>query len=165
MNEIPSMWRTELWHPLSVHFPIAFLILATVVGVGSLIFRKKETGPYLRFSLSLLLWVGIITFWWAYLTGLEAYGVVIREVCDPTVVKSHLYWAYISAWVFSAATISDVAGYFVPTKMQRYLSFFAVLLLIGGSAILLNVSHLGASLVYQQGAGVYRTSDNCAEFD
>ena len=30
MDQLPDFWRTEVFHPLSVHFPIVLLLLATL---------------------------------------------------------------------------------------------------------------------------------------
>ncbi|WPP50740.1 DUF2231 domain-containing protein [Catalinimonas niigatensis] len=165
MNEIPSMWRTELWHPLSVHFPIAILSLAAVIGMAYLLFKKKDCAPYLRFTLSLLLWCGVVLFWIAFYTGQEAYSVVVRQICDPRVLKSHLFWAYIAGTSFSLAALLDVMVRLVSLKFKSWITFGAIVLMLGGTICITYVGHLGARLVYQQAAGVYQPSEDCIEFE
>jgi uncharacterized membrane protein len=165
MNEIPSMWRTELWHPLSVHFPIAILSLAAVVGITYLLFKKRDFAPYLRFTLSLLLCCGVALFWIAFYTGQEAYSVVVRQICDPRVLKNHLFWAYISGASFSLAAVLDIIVRSISLRINNWLIYASVVLMLGGTVCIAYVGHLGARLVYQQAAGVYQPSENCIEFE
>ena len=113
------MWRTELWHPLFVHFAIGILIISSAVGLAWLVFRKKTFASNLRFTLSLLLWTGIVFFWITFLTGQEAYNVVVRTICDPPVLKDHLWWAQFSAYLFSTATAADIASRIWKDKIGR----------------------------------------------
>lgn len=159
------MWRTELWHPLSVHFPIAILNLAVVVGVVYLLFKNSNFAPYARFSLSLLLWCGVVLFWIAYYTGELAYTVVVREICDPTVLKDHLYWAYVTGISFSVAAAMDMLPRFFLSRFKRWFLYTSVLFMVAGGICLGYVGHLGAKLVYQQGAAVYQPSEDCYEFE
>ena len=164
MKEPSSMWREELWHPLSVHFPIGLLLFAGLVGLLYILLQKKSFAPYLRFSFALLLWIGLILFWIAFWTGQVAYSVEVRRLCDPTVVKDHLYWAYVSGYIFSAAVALDFFSFW----LKRYRKIFihvVIVLAIAGGGVLAYVGHLGAKLVYQQAAGVYQPSENCAEFE
>mgnify|MGYP006198680359 CR=1 FL=1 len=74
-----------MFHPLSVHFPIALLIVATVFKLLAFFFKNlvwQEAGSY-------LLYVGIVTCWIAIYTGDLADGAVGRTLCDPTVLKDH----------------------------------------------------------------------------
>ncbi|MDQ8184299.1 hypothetical protein [Pelagicoccus sp. SDUM812002] len=107
MDSIPSMWRTELWQPLSVHFPIALLSLAAAVAIALPFFRKRKPFSSLRFTYSLLLWSGLLAFWIAFYTGQLAYDVEVRRLCDPGVLKKHLRWSYISGIFFSIAALCD----------------------------------------------------------
>lgn len=166
MTDVPAFWRTELWHPLTVHFPIGLLITGTAVSVAALFSSSNlQWKVYLKFSTSLLLWIGIIFFWLTFYTGNEAYGVVVRKICDPTIAKDHLQWAYISGILFSSALVTDITQKFVSLKIQKWLMALLVLLMISGTASLAYVGHLGASLVYQQGAGVEQPSPDCKGFE
>ncbi|MFZ6050943.1 DUF2231 domain-containing protein [Halocola ammonii] len=165
MDQLPSMWRTELWHPLFVHFAIGILIISSAVGLAWLVFQKKSFASNLRFTLSLLLWTGIVFFWITFFTGQEAYNEVVRTICDPFVLKDHLWWAQLSAWVFSAATVLDVAARILKNKAGKILPVIVVLLLLGGAATISYSGHLGASVVYQQGGGVHQPSEDCSEFE
>lgn len=162
MNQLPEFWRTEVFHPLSVHFPIALLIVATIFKAAALKFKKDlwvQGG-------SLLLYVGTITAWIAIYTGDLADGIVSRAICDPTILKAHEENAYVMAWLFSAATVIDVILWIRRLPIKKiFLEVAFVLLMLIGSGFLIYVGHLGAELVYQQGAGVYVPSGDCAEFE
>ncbi len=164
MADIPSMWRTELWHPMFVHFPLAILSLAAVLSVVYLFVRNRNFAPYLRFSLSLLLWCGVVLFWVTFYTGQLAYSIVVRTICDPTVLKDHLFWAYVSGISFSIAAVLDGLFKF-SSKFKNWFNYGSILLMVVGTFCIGYVGHLGGKVVYQQGGGVYQPSENCGEFD
>lgn len=95
METLPDFWRTEVFHPLSVHFPIALLFIALLFKSMALFSRKES------FSLggSILLVLGVMGSWIAIYTGDLADGVVARTLCDPTILKDHENYAYTTAWI------------------------------------------------------------------
>jgi uncharacterized membrane protein len=157
----PDMWRIELLHPPLVHFPIAFLLLGTALEIGALV-RAAERRPALRATARLLFVVGAIGAWLAVWSGGEAEHVVNRVICDPTVTEEHETWGLAVAWIFSGVALATI----VRTRLvaQRLLTILIALAAIAGSLALTYTGHLGATLVYQQGAGVYRPTPTCAEF-
>ena len=162
MNQLPDFWRTEIWHPLSVHFPIAILLLATVFGLISL-FIKKEKWRELSY---ILLLIGTLGAWISVFTGNLADGAVGRNLCDPTVLENHENGAYTVAWLFSTASAFVLIDYKNLFKnFKSYLRLLIILLMIIGSGFLTLTGHLGAELVYQQAAGVYTPSEDCSEFE
>ncbi|HEY9183864.1 MAG TPA: DUF2231 domain-containing protein [Salegentibacter sp.] len=162
MNEIPDFWRTEVIHPLSAHFPVALLLVATLFKIVSLWSRNKvwpQAG-------SILLGLGILGAWIAIFTGNQADGIVSRKLCDPTVLKEHENMAYITAWIFTAGFALDLAlTYRFLNFKKNFFKFLLVLMMLTGSVYLAFVGHLGARLVYQQAAGVYTPSQDCLEFN
>lgn len=165
MNEIPSIWRTELWHPKFVHFPIVCLLLATLTGIAAFLISKRYPAKvYLRFTMSFLLWCGVIFFWITFYTGKLAYSVEVRKICDPTVLKDHLLWANISGIIFSLAMLLDIFRKIWATRIFQWLMPVIVILMIVGTICISYDAHLGASLVYQQGAGVHKPPDGCPGF-
>ena len=75
----PTFWRTEVWHPLSVHFPIAILLLATIAKTIALLLRGDQK-PFWQKAGSYLLYLGVITAWVAIYTGDLAYCFVSRKI-------------------------------------------------------------------------------------
>ncbi len=161
MNELPDFWRTEIWHPLTVHFPLAILLLATIIILAGIFIKKKfftETGY-------LLLFIGSIGAWIAIYTGNLADGIVSRQICDPTVLKNHEQNAYLVTWIFSGASLFVAIDYLgILKKLKKITSIVILLLALAGSGFLVYTGHLGAELVYQQAAGVYHPSEDCNEF-
>lgn len=162
MNEIPDFWREEIWHPLTVHFPIALLLVATIFKLVSLKIKREVFG----LGGTLLLLLGVVSVWVAIYTGNLADGIVSRKICDPTILKDHENAAYLTAWLFSAALSFDIL---IWAKLSFFKNVFfkiaTALLLLTGSGFLAYTGHLGATLVYQQAAGVYKPASDCAEFE
>lgn len=75
MNEVPEFWRTEVFHPLSVHFPIGLLVVAMLFKTIA-IWHNKET---YNFGGSILLALGVLGLWIAIYTGDLADGIVSRK--------------------------------------------------------------------------------------
>ncbi|MCX2575397.1 DUF2231 domain-containing protein [Pedobacter sandarakinus] len=163
MNQIPSMWRTELWHPMLVHLPIATLLLATVAGLIAAFLKKGRVKLALADFTFILLTIGVITIWMGIYTGLLAYKIEVRTLCDPQVLKTHQYWAYIAAYIYTFALVVQLISF----RFSRWKIWFRIvrnLLLLAGCLALGYCGHLGASVVYQQGGGVYKPSVGCKEF-
>ena len=158
---LPDFFRTETWHPLVVHFPLVLLLVASVFKIISM--GNKDSTWHLGGSI--LLSAGVIMAWAAIYTGDMADGIVSRAICDPTVLASHENNAYVAALVFSAAAIVDVFRHAFSAKKRRFMLYAVAVMLVIGSGFLTVVGHLGATLVYQQAAGVYVPSEDCSEFD
>lgn len=161
MVELPNFWRTEVFHPLSVHFPIVLLLMATLfkfIGLWSSKITWDHGGR-------LMLFLGVIGVWISIYTGDLADGIVSRQLCDPTVLKEHENLAYTTAWIFSIALVIELLMRYIDIIKTKITSIFLVLLMIAGTGILMYVGHLGAELVYQQAAGVNIPSEDCTEFN
>ena len=161
MVELPDFWRTEVFHPLSVHFPIVLLLMATVFKLIGL-WSSKITWDH---GGRLMLLLGVIGVWISIYTGDLADGIVSRQLCDPTVLKEHENLAYTTAWIFSIALVIELLMRYIDIIKTKITSIFLVLLMIAGTGILMYVGHLGAELVYQQAAGVNIPSEDCTEFN
>jgi uncharacterized membrane protein len=167
MDGLPSLWRPELYHPMAVHFPIVLLMTGTVFWLlGSIEYQNQRWG-FLRPSGQLLLAAGAVSVWVAVYTGDMADAEVVRSLCDPTVVEEHEELAYVVGYIFTGTVALDLARARI-SGLQKWSQWFGGLIgvaLIAGSVLLGYVGHLGASLVYQQGAGVYHPSETCEEFE
>src|SRR6056297_3867793 len=98
MNQLPDFWRTEIYHPLTVHLPLVALILSTFFIILSLFIKRSH---WFKMG-SLLLIIGTAGAWIAVYTGNMADSVVAREICDPTVLENHENTAYLVSWIFTA---------------------------------------------------------------
>ncbi|TRO66762.1 DUF2231 domain-containing protein [Christiangramia sabulilitoris] len=161
MTDLPEFWRTEVFHPLSVHFPIVLLLLASLFKLISL-WSSKMTWDH---GGRVLLFLGVIGVWISIYTGDLADGIVSRKLCDPTVLKEHENLAYTTAWIFSIALLIEIIISKIDLFKTRVISVLLVILMLSGSVIMAYVGHLGAELVYQQAAGVNIPSSDCAEFN
>jgi len=161
MTELPDFWRTEVFHPLSVHFPIVLLLMATLFKLINLWSTKSTWDQGGRFMLLL----GVIGIWIAIYTGDLADGIVSRQLCDPTVLKEHENFAYTTAWIFTGALVVELLMRYIDLIKTRLLSVILVLSMLVGTGFLMYVGHLGAELVYQQAAGVNIPSQDCTEFN
>lgn len=161
-----DFWRTETWHPLSVHFPVALLLVSTLILLIS-VFIKKEYQRSWRIASGGLLISGTLAAWISIYTGNLADGVVARKICDPTVLKDHEIAAEVMTYLFTGAAILSILMLSnVLKSMIRVITFYVmILLMLTGSGYLIYAGHLGATLVYQQGAGVKGHDVDCSDYE
>ena len=155
------MLREELLHPLLVHFPVALILVAVAVLLVASVWRAPQTKARLFFCWRLLLAIGAITAWAAVFTGDMAEEVVNQTLCDPTATHTHGDLATYVAWIFSGVALLEIVAHYY---RSRLIAPLIILLAIIGVGLLVYTAHLGALLVYQQGAAVYRPSAECTEF-
>ena len=159
-STLPPMLRDELFHPAVVHFPIAFLALSGLLALFWLFFSRGHA------TLLLVLTLGVIGGWLAILTGGWSEDVVNRVICDPTVTSEHEQWAEWAVWSASAALPLVM---FATLRLGKNLRFpfraVGAVLLVFATGAVLYAGHLGATLVYQQGAAVHKPAPQCTEFE
>ncbi len=151
----------QTWHPLTVHFPIAFLSLSGLLSFY-LVFKFQKT--LAQFNLGLL-FLGLITALISLYTGDIEDGKVSRTLCDPTVLKDHENFAYYMVYAFSACLV--LWSFKLFTSYKKLKLFIISLIFISnliGLGSLVYVGHLGASLVYEQAAGVNVPDEDCQGF-
>lgn len=160
----PTFWRTEVWHPLTLHFPIALLLLATMAKLTAA-FLRADAAIFWHRAGAYMLYAGCLTAWVSIYTGNLADGIVARKICDPTVLKDHQIAAYNLAYLFSAATALEMGLRLNLIKAKIKMLRIVVILLMGAGAVfLIYTSHLGARVVYQQAGGVNVPTSDCAGF-
>ncbi|WP_316817195.1 DUF2231 domain-containing protein [Pedobacter nyackensis] len=162
MEQIPSVWRTELWHPMLIHFPVVTLLLATIAGL--LCFSMRNS-IFLKQLVPVMLCIGVPTGWLAIYTGLLSYNVVVRQICDPEVLQEHYWWGYTAVIIYSVALFCWILSKWLIKGRPMLLQSLVLLLMLAGAGALSYCGHLGASVVYQQGGGTYKPSANCTEFE
>ncbi|MDZ7719871.1 MAG: DUF2231 domain-containing protein [Balneolaceae bacterium] len=168
MNELPGIWRTELWHPMVVHFPIVLLLGAAVLRMLSKFFAEEKSA-FLKNTSRLSLYIGVVTAWIAIYTGSLADSIVVRELCDPTVLEDHENAAFTLGYIFTASVLFDSLDLFSWHKLsflkKPFIEWIVIGLLLTGTVYLGYTAHLGATLVYQQSAAVYQPTEGCVEFE
>ena len=158
------MWRKELWHPLSVHFPVALLLFGVLLYAAQFAVPLSLKAKTL-FSARMLLTAGTLGAWLAIWTGERADSVVGRTLCDPLVLEAHETYAYIMAWLFTVVVALDYGSMLL--KKERLLPSLRIAFTLAfatGAFLTGYIGHLGAKLVYQQAAAVYQPSEDCSEF-
>lgn len=164
MQEIPSIWREELWHSFLVHLPIVTLLLASIAALLKPLFSNVGYKLFLGQTTIVMLVIGVLSGWIAIYTGELAYDIEVRKICDPEVLQEHQWWSYASLITYSVALALVIGFRFIPKQLLSLARPFSLLLLAAGLVGLFYTGHLGASLVYQQGAGTYKPSSDCSEF-
>jgi uncharacterized membrane protein len=162
--EIPSLWREEVWHPLSVHLPIVSLLLSSLAAIINLAVNNKIYHLFLKQMVFVMLTIGVLSGWIAIYTGDLAYSIEVRKICDPKILQEHQWWAYTTMIVYSVVLFLKIIPKFIVLKFSKIRKTLSLFLLIAALLGLLYTGHLGASLVYQQGAGTYKPSEDCSEF-
>lgn len=156
------MWRTELWHSFIVHLPLVCLALCSFFSFISIFFQKTSIREFIHSFINLMLLIGIIGGWIGIYTGELSYNIEVRRICDPDVLQSHQWWAYATMISYTIAFIAFLLYYYSQIRIWNFLgNAINIIALVA----LIYVGHLGASLVYQQGAGVYHPSEDCTEFE
>lgn len=167
---IPSLFRAELWHPLTIHFPIGLLIVGTLLRILGVAFQRRLL--FLDAS-RLIIFLGTLSAWVAWYTGGIAEEEVNSKLCDPTLTHLHGDYAFYVTLIFSTVAIIDIAAYFGRTRgitslwslSSKTANVLLVLICAAGAGLLGYVGHLGAGLTYNQAAGVYVPSPQCTEFE
>jgi uncharacterized membrane protein len=158
--------RPEVWHALSVHFPIALLPVATITILISF-FMKGPAKRSWQTAATLLLFAGCLMAWIAVYTGSEAEGLVARKICDPTVLKDHEISGERMTWIFTASALFLI-GSVTDALRGRFKTislYLACALMLTGTGYLVYTGHVGATLVYEQGAGVKDHEVDCSEYE
>ena len=160
----PTFWRTEIWHPLSVHFPLSLLLIATIIKLTTIWLRGEQQHFWQKVG-SYALYAGCVTAWITIYTGDMAEGIVSRKLCDPTILKGHENDAFNLAYFFTGAAILNLSLSSKLIKVyQKPLQLLVVVLMLTGATYLIYAGHSGAKVVYQQAGGVNIPSSDCVEF-
>jgi len=156
--------RPEVWHALSVHFPIALLPVAAITLLVSFFLSERKRQGWQQASLFLLL-AGCVMAWISVYTGGVADGFVARKICDPTILKDHEIAAKAMTWLFTAGAALLFASLTIVlhATLRKAGIYLAFTLMVTGTGYLVYAGHLGAGLVYEQGAGVKNHQVDCDE--
>lgn len=162
-----TMWRVELLHPLTVHWPIVVTFLATLFWIVGHAGRWCSPLRVFQWPATILILLAAASAWLAVLTGYWADSVVGRDLYDPRPLKDHENNAELVSWLLVAAAVLEVFTRIrrVRRRLRMTASVILLALLLSICAVMAWTAHLGASLVYQQGAGVVMPHPQPAESD
>ena len=154
------------------HLPLALLCVATFSELLHFL-PVRQAKFFGQVSLFLLI-LGVPAAWLSVYLGGIAEEVVNKVICDPTATHEHEDMAMLSSYVFSAALLLKFALLLSGDRLRELVTIVPLrialvtgplLMMLLGSFYLAYTGHLGANLVFNQGAGVYRTSQECREFE
>jgi uncharacterized membrane protein len=147
-----TIWRTELWHPLLVHFPIVCLLLASVSGIFYGLYSDYARHPNPRRFPVWMLGLGVASAWISIWTGEYSFGKIMNA--DMFLLQEHQWWSYVSTVDYSAAFLLQLISGRLPGIFSALSHWMKFLLLLAGAAALMYSVYLGTIAVYDQGAGV-----------
>ena len=149
MNFIPNPL-----HPALVHFPIALILLGTVVAITTVFIRRWHL-PWLTAGLLGLGAMGAVAAAWS---GEEAADAAVMDLSPQgeQIIEKHEEWGKRTrniALIAAAAAVTSVALGKFP-RASRITAGLAALAAIGASFCVAEAGHYGGKLVYQYGAGM-----------
>lgn len=161
---LPPIPSWDGLHPIIVHFPIALLLIAPVLIVLGLIFKKS--GKAFMVSAFVLMLVGTIAAFVAVATGEAAGELAERMPNVEAVLENHEELAEMTRNIFTALTAVFGAILFVPMFFKKELDRkimipvgLAFLLFYGaGTVVLMNAAHEGGRLVHEFGVRAMMTN-------
>ncbi len=134
-------------HPLTVHLPIALVLLWPLVDLVGLVTRRREVSHVGLGLLGLALVSSLV----ATVTGQAAFDAAIAVGHAPERLDEHASLANLVPWALLLALVARLGG---AAKLGRRGSFLGVLVGFGLWPFIYQVGHTGGRLVFEQGVGV-----------
>lgn len=142
------MLPTSHFHPMTVHFPIAIVLIGFLVDIASIIFKKEKWLSKAGFYLMI---IGTLSAIAAFLTG----EFLTKEFSGAAseLKERHELFAKIAMWILIVGSALRV--FLVYRKMDESPLKWLVFLLYAIAAISVGIAgYLGGSLVYDYMVGL-----------
>lgn len=137
-------------HPRIVHFPVALLISAAILGILALIWKGKRNT--LKEALFWNLILGVAGAILALISGLVEEKTLVHNDTIHSIMETHELLGFVFSGIFLAVLI----WLFIRKPKMKTTEFSAlVTILVLSSGLLGYSAHLGGKMVYEQGAGVF----------
>lgn len=138
------------WHPVFVHFPIAFATAAAFFFIAAQSFREKPWAAQSLVTGRWMLWSAAIFACIAAVFGWFAYNSVDHDEAGHLAMKVHRNWALVAVGVLVMLAALDV-------WLRRFtaatpLGFIA--LMVVAWLLIMNAAWHGGEVVYRHGLGV-----------
>ena len=142
---------TPNWHPVFVHFPIALLLVSTLLFLAARLVRQ-ESPLHGQFRIAALwnLWIGYTTALIAAAFGWLAYNSVTHDAPSHEAMTLHRNWALLTLGAFLPAVLWSA----VSSRQRFNPGWLFILLLLVPASFLARTGWLGAEVVYHHGIGV-----------
>jgi len=140
------------YHPLLVHFPIAFFVLYFIFESAGIILNKE----YLLKSAVIILALGIVGAVESVLTGNQAEELLkVQGVLSPAIheiAEEHESWATITLWFYFFVLALRVF-LTLNKKFVGKIRYVFILLSLIGVFLIYKTGEYGGKLVFDHGAG------------
>ena len=145
-------------HPVVVHFPVVFAVLAPIFAIGALIAIKRGSRPLIAWGLTAVLVVALSGSSWLALETGEDQEDIVENVVPDAALDTHEDAAD-RFFSLSLVLLGVTAAGFLPgragTAARVVATAGALAMVVAGY----QVGHTGGALVYQHNAGAaYATS-------
>ena len=143
-------WAPNI-HPLIVHFPIAFLVMAALADLAGVILKGRKS---VRDFATLLYAAGAVCAVMAYMTGRNAGDTVLLPAMATALVDEHSDWAFRTTWFFAFFASIRLALSFIVQASSHAVTGAAFVAGLAGLYMLFETAERGGRLVFEHGVGV-----------
>jgi uncharacterized membrane protein len=138
------------WHPVFVHFPIAFATAAVFFFTAAQLFKEKSWAAQSLLTGRWMLWSAAIFACIAVVFGWFAYNSVDHDEAGHLAMTAHRNWALVAVGVLVMLAALDVwLRRFTAATPSGFLA-----LLVVSWLLIINAAWHGGEVVYRHGLGV-----------
>ena len=133
---------TDIMHPMTVHFPIALIIVSCFMAV---IYWFKNHDPFMNTCIKILIVLSALGAWAAVITG----SFHLKLTPEAEAIKHiHHGYATLTAWLISISAALYIFFYFYKKHLPKWLGWLAFLLLIASTIFIAITGYYGGYIVY-----------------